>query len=253
MKPLVIAHRGASAYAPENTLSAFNLAYEMGADGIELDVQLTKDGVPVVFHSESLHPTYSIRSLKEIPLDQVQQIDIGARFNSQYRGERIPTLAQVLDAVGARGKIIVELKRAANETQNDGREQAAAKVIQQAANAKNVIVSSFHPITLYRVRKLLPTLPRAFTYHKKIYPRLLHGFWFRLLTRPQELHIDEQMATLRYVQWAKRKGYRVVVYHPDEPEEMRRIIALGVDAIMSNKPDVLRRVVDETFSRSTKQ
>ena len=256
MKPLVIGHRGASAYAPENTIAAFNLAFDMGADGIELDVVLTKDGVPVICHySTSALPTHGIRSLHHLTLAEVKQIDAGVWFGEKFRGEtlRVPTLAEALDAVGSRGKMIIEIKRGPNEFKNDGREQATIDVVRQATRARNVILTSFHPISLYYIRQAEPNLPRGFIYHTKIFPWLLQGFWFRLLTHPQELHINEDMATPSYVAWAKRRNYRVMVYHPDEPNEMKRILALGVDGIMSNKPDLLRQTVDQYYSQSKGQ
>lgn len=248
MPPLVIAHRGASAEAPENTLVAFNRAFELGADGIELDVQVTQDGVPVILHPSTVdYPTHHIQSIAAMTLAEVKRLDVGAWFDEKFRGEplRIPTLEQVLEAVGARGKIIIELKRAANEWQDDGRERAVARIIRQATNAHDLVVSSFHPVSLYHAMKLLPDIPRALIYHADIFPWLLHGFWFRQLVQPQELHINETMATERYVRWAQRRGYRVIVYHPDEPAAMQRIAALGVDGIMTNKPALLRRIVDE--------
>lgn len=249
MKPLVIAHRGASAYAPENTLAAFQLAFDQGADGIELDALVTKDGVPVVLHpSMSDHPTHGIRSVAEMTLAQVKQLDAGAWFDEKFRGEQIPTLAQVLGAIGSHDGVIIEIKRAANEMKDDGRERAIAQVVRQAPNTRGIVISSFHPLALYRAMKFLPDQPRAFIYHTEIFPWLLHRFWFRRMAHPQELHINEAMATERYVRWAQSRGYRVTVYHPDEPEAMRKTIALGVDGIMTNKPDILRQVVAQFYS-----
>lgn len=254
MKPLVLAHRGASAYAPENTLAAFRLAIEMGADGVELDVTLTQDRIPAILHpSDPQRPTHGIHSLSQMTLKQVKTIDAGAWFDNKFRGEQIPTLAEALDAIGTRGKIIIEIKRAANENKNDGREKLIADVIRQAKIANEVMVSSFHPLALYWMAQALPQVPRAMIYHKKIMPRLLHGFWFRWLVHPNELHIDETMATREYVDSAHRKNLPVIVYHPDDPEPMRRYLALGVKGIMSNKPDVLRQTVDDYFSRGNQQ
>ncbi|MBI5034165.1 MAG: hypothetical protein HZB51_26895 [Chloroflexi bacterium] len=246
MKPLVIGHRGASAYAPENTITAFNLAYAMGADGIELDVVPTKDGIPVICHySTNALPTHGIRSLQHLTLAEVKQINAGAWFGEKFRGEKIPTLEQVLDAVGSRGKTIIEVKRGPNEFKDDGRERAIIEIVRQSPYAQDVILTSFHPISLYHIRQAEPNLPRGFIYHTKIFPWLLHGFWFRFLTQPQELHINEEMATPNYIAWARRRNYRIMVYHPDEPNEMTRVLALGVDGIMSNKPDLLRKIVDQ--------
>ncbi|CAG0947487.1 partial Glycerophosphodiester phosphodiesterase, partial [Anaerolineae bacterium] len=103
-KTLIIGHRGGSAYTPENTLSAFNHALELGADGIELDVTLTKDNVPVVIHDDKVDRTTNGHGLvKDLMLDQIKQLDAGSWFNEKFRGEKIPTLAEVLDTIAPRG------------------------------------------------------------------------------------------------------------------------------------------------------
>ena len=246
----VIAHRGASAYAPENTLAAFNLAFEMGADGIELDVELTKDGVPVVFHFDQNQQTHGLSSLKDLTLAEVKQLDAGAWFDAKYRGEEIPALEEVLEAVGARGLIVIEIKWSAVALGNDDLERATARVIAQATSAHNLVVSSFHPIALARMRRLAPRLPRALIYQTEVMPALLNGPWFRALVQPRALHFERQMLNAKRAAWARRKKHEIVAWHTEEPIEMKRLIALGVDGIMSNAPDVLRRVVDESATNS---
>ena len=245
MKPLVIAHRGASAYAPENTLAAFKLAFDLGADGIELDVELTKDGVPVVFHFDPAEQTHGLRTLKGMTLAQVKQLDAGAWFGAKFSGEKIPTLAEVLAAIETRGLIVIEIKWSAVALGNADLERATAKVIAQASNRDNFVISSFHPIALYRMRRLTPNLPRALIYQSELMPAVLNGAWFRFLVRPHALHMAIQMVDSKRAIWARRKGYPIVAWHTEQPAEMRRLITLGVDGIMSNAPDVLRRVVDE--------
>ncbi len=247
MKPLVIAHRGASAYAPENTLAAFNLAFEMGADGIELDVELTKDGVPIVFHFDQNQQTHGRRSLQDLALAEVKQLDAGAWFDAKYRGEKIPTLAEALAAVGARGLIVIEIKWSAVALGSDELERATAQAIAQTVDARNLVVSSFHPLALYRMRRLAPRVPRALIYQTEIMPALLNGAWFRALVQPRALHFERQMLDAERAAWARRAKYETIAWHTEEPAEMIRLIALGIDGIMSNTPDALRRVVDDTI------
>ena len=245
MKPLVIAHRGASAYAPENTLAAFKLAFDMGADGIELDVELTQDGVPVVFHFDQDKQTHGLRSLKELTLAQVKQLDAGTWFGAKFRGEKIPMLAEVVEAMGTRGLIVVEIKWSAVSLGNAALERATAQVLAQASSQGNRVISSFHPLALFRMGRLAPNVPRALIYQTKLMPAVLNGPWFRSLVHPHALHVDIQMVDAKYTAWARLKQYPVVAWHTEEPAEMRRLIGLQVDGIMSNAPDVLRRVVDE--------
>ncbi len=240
MKPLVLGHRGASTSAPENTLSAFNLAFDMGADGIELDVTLTQDGVVVVIHDDTVDRTTNGHgAIKAMVLEQVKQLDASFKFE-KYRGEKIPTLQQVLSAVGKRGIVNIELKSTTLKT--DGIEAATLAVIQDTGTADHVIISSFNPFALYRTAQLNPRLPRGLLYSTDL-PMYLRRAWLRPLARPTALHPEHSMITPAYVTWARAKRYQINTWTVDDPVEMKRLIELGVDAIITNKPDVARQVV----------
>jgi glycerophosphoryl diester phosphodiesterase len=242
----VIGHRGAPAYAPDNTLPGFDLAFQMGADGIELDVVLTADGVPVVFHPEmdSQHPTHGYKTLKGLTLAQVKQIDVGGWFGDgkRFRGEKIPTLAEVFELVNKRGIVNVEIKDWT--LANNGIEEKIVAVLESAGMQNQVILSSFSPIRLQRVMKIAPRYPRGLIYSATLPPPITRA-WFRSIAKPHALHPHYSIVTREYVAWARAKGYAINTWHTMEPDEIRRQIALGVDSIMSNAPDVLRKVVDE--------
>ncbi len=241
MKPLVLGHRGASAYAPENTLTAFNLAFELGADGVELDVTLTRDGVPVIIHDDNVDRTTDGRgAIKSMTLEEVKRLDAGAWFDAKFRGEKIPTLAEALESTRGRGIVNIELK--STTLQTDGLEAAVAKVIEDTRAGDRVLISSFNPIALYRMSILNSRLPRGLLYadDQALY---LRRAWLRPIARPSALHPIWKMIDARFVKWARGKGYKINTWTVDDPEEMRRLIALGIDAIMTNKPDVLRKVV----------
>ncbi len=240
MKPLVIAHRGASAYAPENTLAAFNLAFDMGADGVELDVTLSKDGVPVVIHDDTVDRTTNGHGhIKTMTLAEIQQLDASHKFDA-YRGEKIPTLEQVLRAIGTRGIVNIELK--STTLQSDGVEAATLAVIEETGATERVLISSFNPFALYRMAQLDPRLPRGLLFAPDL-PIYLRRAWLRPLARPGALHPKSSMIDAAFVRWARRQGYRINTWTVDDPDEMRRLIALGVDGIISNKPDLLRQIV----------
>ena len=240
MKPLVIAHRGASAYAPENTLSAFNLALELGADGIELDVSLTKDRVPVVLHDDTVDRTTNGHgAVNQMTLAQVKELDASNKFE-KYRGEKIPTLEEVLRAITWRGSVNIELKNLTLQT--DGVEAATDAVIKSTGAADKVMVSSFNPIALRRMYQLDPRIPRGLLYRPNL-PIYLRRAWLRPLAHPTAMHPQYSMITRAFVAWAHAKGYKVNTWTVDDPDEMKRLIALGVDAMMTNKPDVLRKIV----------
>ncbi|MCI0478169.1 MAG: glycerophosphodiester phosphodiesterase [Anaerolineales bacterium] len=241
MKPLVIAHRGASAYAPENTLAAFNLAFEMGADGIELDVSLTQDGVPVVLHDDTVDRTTNGRgAINQLTLAQVQQLDASNKME-KYRGEKSPTLEQVLRAVSARGIVNIELKNLT--LKYDGVEAATLAAIENAGALARVMVSSFNPLALRRMYQLDPRIPRGLLYRPNL-PIYLRRAWLRPLAHPTAMHPHYSMITRAFMTWARGKGYQVNTWTVDDPEETKRLIDLGVDGIITNKPDALRRIVD---------
>ena len=118
-RPLIFAHRGASAHAPENTLSAFELALEQGAHGIELDVKLTADGEVVVFHDPTIDRTTGGQGrISQLTLAALRELDAGSSFSEKFSGEKIPTLAEVFETIGRRAFINVELTN--YSTRNDG-------------------------------------------------------------------------------------------------------------------------------------
>jgi glycerophosphoryl diester phosphodiesterase len=241
-KPLNIAHQGASADAPGNTLAAFRLALEMGADGFELDIMLSTDGHLVVIHDDTVdRTTDGSGPVRQKTLAELKALDAGARFGARFAGERIPTLQEVFDLVaGNRAFVNVELK--ADSLKSDGLEEKLVALIRRYDLGERLLISSFNPFALWRVRRLAPDLPLALLYAESM-PVHLRNRWFAFLSRPEALNPSLRIATQEHVRWAKSKGYRLYVWTVDEEPEMRRLIALGVDGIITNKPDLLRQVL----------
>ncbi|MBI5034164.1 MAG: glycerophosphodiester phosphodiesterase [Chloroflexi bacterium] len=268
MKPLIIGHRGASASAPENTLASFRLALDMGADGVELDVTLTKDDVPVIIHDGTVDRTTNGKGLiNQMTLGEVRQLDAGGWFNAKFCGEKIPTLEEVLTEISPRGIVNIELKtealrpwpsNSANLTrwqraklsvavffglfENSRLEGMVAKVIEETHSEKRVMVSCFNPFYLNRMRSIAPHLTRGYLYANFL-PIFIARGWFMPLAHPNALHPNGTMVTPAYATWAHGKGYPLNVWTVDDPNEMKRLAALGVNSIMTNKPDVARQVL----------
>ncbi len=242
MKTLNFGHRGASAYAPENTLASFNLAFDMGADGVELDVSVTKDRVPVVIHDNRVDRTTDGQgAVSDMTLAEVKRFDAGALFGSEFRGERIPTLEEVLDGPGRQGIVNIELK--SGRLMKVGLEAVAiAHVIEQTHASDRVIVSSFNHFALSSIHIVDPRLPLGFLYFNRA-PVSFPYLKSQPLARPTALHPRFTVVTSRFVQWARLRDYRINTWTVDDPDEIRRLIALGVDSIMTNKPDVLSRLL----------
>ena len=238
---LNFAHRGASATAPENTLAAFVLAAELGAAGIEFDVQLSRDGVPVICHDFSVDKTTDHTGrVSDFTLEEIKQMDAGSWFGPEFAGERIPTLEELVDAVGQRLLLNLELKTAAMRA--NGLEEAVAAIIEERALYDRIIVSSFNPLALRRLHQIDPRVDLGLLYSPDM-PLYLRRAWARRLIPCQAMHPYHEMVDEKYVQWARAAGYRVNVWTVDDPDEMRRLIGLGVNVIMTNTPAVLRDVL----------
>jgi glycerophosphoryl diester phosphodiesterase len=242
-KPLNLGHRGASAAAPANTLAAFRLALELGADGFELDVQLTADNELVVIHDYSVdHTTDGSGLVRQKTLAELKKLDAGVRFAPRFAGERIPTLREVFDMAGKGPFINVEIKTAS--PRGNGLEPRLIALIREFGLGERLVVSSFNPFALWRMRRLAPDLKLALLYADDL-PAYLRDRWLAFLSHPNALNPKYTMATEEHVRWAQAHGYGLYVWTVDGEAEMRRLAALGVTGIITNRPDVLKRVLSE--------
>ncbi|MCJ7824791.1 MAG: hypothetical protein MUP44_07820, partial [Anaerolineales bacterium] len=158
--PLVIAHRGASAIAPENTLSAFRKAEELGADAIEFDVKLSRDGVPIILHDMTLERTTDGEGeVKNLTFTELQRLDAGSKFSPVFTGERIPTLRQLLDEFKDRLLLNIELTN--YNALSDSLPLEVIRNLHETNLAESILVSSFNPIALSRIQKLDPRIRTA--------------------------------------------------------------------------------------------
>ncbi len=241
-KPLNLAHRGASGHAPQNTMAAFLLAAEMGADGIELDVHLSADVELVVIHDHTVDATTDGHGpVSALSLAELQQLDAGSRFDPRYAGERIPTLRQVFEEVGQRLLVNVEIKVAPGH-HPPAVEREVVRLIEESGMIDRVLVSSFSPRSLRRVRHLNRAIPLGLLYSRPApakLPRLLR----RLRIPYDALHPHHSLVDARTIARARERGQRVNVWTVNEAEEMRRMCDLGVDGIITNYPDVLGDVL----------
>ncbi len=245
-RPLVLGHRGASAEAPENTLAAFRLALAQGADGVELDVWRCASGEVVVFHDRDarrvagspLRPT--LASFAEL-----RALDVGAWKGERFRGERIPRLEEVLEALGP-ALINVELKSARVGDPRLG--FAAARILRSRRAGSRVVVSSFDWPLLAAFRLAAPEVPTGLLLEARSWWRHLAGPAAALL-RAQALHPELRWVTPdRASRWAAA-GWPLVVWTVDEPADVQRMCALGVAALISNRPGQTRELVRRATGR----
>jgi len=243
-----VGHRGASALAPENTLPAFQLAMESGADEVELDVVRCATGEPVVIHNETVDKTTDgTGTLRHKSLAELKELDAGSWFDERFRGTRIPTLDEVFELVGRRLTVNIEIK--GQSIRADGTEHAVVESIRHHDMADRVIVSSFNPFRLWRVRSEAPELKTALIFCPR--NRLhLRKAWFAPVLKVNGLHAFHSMVDDGFVDRAHRRGRWVYGWTVDDTEEMERLIRTGVDGIVTNNPGLLREVLQATCGRS---
>jgi glycerophosphoryl diester phosphodiesterase len=240
VRPAILGHRGASAQAPENTLAAFRLAMAQGADGVELDARRCASGEVVVFHDQdALRIAGAPLRVAEVPLDVLRELDAGAWKGAGFRGERIPLLAEVLEALpGAR--VNVELKAERRDRRLAG---AAAEVIRRAGASGRVIASSFDAGLLAAFQRAAPEVACGLLVDRRAGWRLLAELALWRL-RPEAVHPEHGLATAAQVGRWRARGLAVSVWTVDEPAEARRLAGLGVDSLITNRPGELRRLLD---------
>lgn len=240
---LNLGHRGASHDAPQNTLAAFRLANAYGADGYELDAQLSKDGTIVVMHDFTVDKTTNGSGpVSSLTLEELKRLDAGAKFSPRFAGERIPTLAEVFDVLESHTFVNVELK--SKSVQDNGLEDATIRLIRARKLEDRVILSSFNPYSLLRVRRFAPELKVGMLYAPDL-PLYIRKAWFRFIVKPDAMHPLYKLVDAPYMAWARKQGCDVNVWTVDDPGDMKRLAGLGVNAIITNMPDRLRDVLKE--------
>ncbi|GAB3687791.1 hydrolase [Actinocorallia lasiicapitis] len=245
---LDIAHRGASADAPENTLAAFELAGRMGADVNELDVQETKDHRLVIVHDTTLKRTTNVEKVfpklkpwrvKDLTLKQIKRLDAGSWFGRRFKGERVPTLTEALRTNRAAGTgVLLELKRADLYPGIVDRVITTVKADPYWRNTDRLIVQSFSWRFLKPVHQKLPSAGTA-ALGRPDQPQMFGLRWFTDVVHPQYHSI-----TPDYVRDARAQWLDVFAYTVNDETQMRRLVEMGVDGITTNRPDVLRRVLE---------
>jgi glycerophosphoryl diester phosphodiesterase len=236
---LVIAHRGASAYAPENTLPAFALAAQQGADMIELDVQRSADGALVIFHDDTTERWDGRQRLaRDCTLADLLALDIG--------GARVATLAETCAFAREHGmRMNVELK-------GIGFGAEVARMLRDERVEELVLISSFEEQALIEFAAASPALPRAYLMGTETYNpivRAREGWPFGALRRTGSAawHPSYELPLLTWlIPRVRRAGFQVNVWTVDDPAWMRKLVTLGVEGIITNTPDVLREMLERS-------
>jgi glycerophosphoryl diester phosphodiesterase len=228
--PLIIGHRGASAAMPENTLAAFALAAEQGADGVELDVRLAADGKVVVIHDDTVDRTTNGQGrVRDLTAAALQALDAG-------EGQTIPTLDDVFLAFGPSLLYNVELKDFG--LGDGGLAVAVADRIAAYHLENQVVVSSFNPLAVRRARRQLPRTTMVGMLWERG-PRWLRHLGIRAeADHPHFSLVDDQ-----YLAWVRARQLRIHVWTVDDPGAARRLASLGIHAIITNTPQEIREAL----------
>jgi glycerophosphoryl diester phosphodiesterase len=239
IRPIVVAHRGASAAYPENTLASFEGAIEAGADVVELDVRMTADGVAVVLHDLDVAATTDGTGfVHTLTLAEVKRLDASGGLG--LRAE-IPTLREALDLLSGRVGINIEIKNLPGEPSFDSPREAAAKevvaLLRDTRFQGTVLVSSFNWLSIERIQELDQSIPTGFLTTAAVDP------WAALVYAKSRGHayVLPQAPALyeagaEFVEGARRDGIRVGTWTVDDPEAIERLFEMGVDAIATNDP-----------------
>lgn len=245
---IVIAHRGASAYYPENTMASFNGAVEMGAEMIELDVMLSSDGVPVVFHDAQLEDhSDGIGPVGTMTLEELKKLDVGSWYDERFSDQRMPTLEEVLAFASGTIALNIEIKtEAVTDDVRGGVEEIVLQLVKKYKMQEYVLFSSFDYRAVAHLKELDPDIPVALLYNKNISDEKMPS------ELVQEFRADAfncsygQLNKKRFAD-IKSNDIPVFVYTVNQRRRMRRLIKNGVTGIFSDKPDLLKEVA-ESFS-----
>lgn len=240
--PLIVAHRGDSANAPENTLAAFRLALENGADGIELDVILSADQQLVVIHDDTLDRTSNGHGkVGDSPLAALRELDAGAWFGSEFEGETIPLLDEVFSELGGKFLINVELKN--YKTPKDQLTELVVAMVKRHGLRDSVLLSSFNGRNLARAKSLAPEIRTGLLTLPGLLGLPLRGFFGRRYGA-DDLHPFHRDVSVKMVQSRHQLGQKVNVWTVDVPDDLRRMQACGVDMIICNDPSHARQILE---------
>lgn len=247
----IYGHRGASAYAPENTMEAFKMAYEMGADGIELDVQLTLDGQLVVIHDETVNRVSDGAGfVKDMTLGELKSLQFN-RTHPEYRDARIPLLEEVL-AFFSQRKFWINIELKNSVFSNDGLEAMTLMLVKKYGMLDRIIFSSFNHFSMRKMAALEPMAQTAFLtseiqtnvkqYLQENQTSIYHPAAYLLerqdllcgMPQEQDIITDLQESGIRINTWTVNSG-----------KQMRSLCNRGVDGIITNKPDLASEIRDD--------
>ncbi|MCE9499002.1 MAG: glycerophosphodiester phosphodiesterase [Leptospira sp.] len=244
----VIAHRGYSGHYPENTLLSFQRAIDVGSDMIEFDITVTSDFVPIVIHDDKLNRTTNGKGkVRSVHYKTISSLDAGSWFDRDYRGEKIPLLQEVLEFTAKKNIALnIEIKPEAHDKRVSDKniESQILPHLRQYRLIDRVIISSFSPSVLQRMRKLSETIPLAFLFEKKT-KEVTDPFEFCRELSINVLNVPKNLGKKNFIIDAHNKNIEVNIYTVNSEKEMRDVIECEPDGIFTNFPERLQKLLSE--------
>ena len=230
---LAIAHRGASGYAPENTFAAFRRAIALGAGFIETDLQLSRDARFVAIHDDTVNRTTNGQgAVHDMTLADLRKLDAGSWFGSEFAGERIPTIEEILDFAKKHDVVFyLEMKPSGSW----GGEHALISALRESGEIARTVVISFDPVILTGVRRIEPTLMTGLLFDGQISDPLDKA----IEIGARQLAVRGNLVTPRLLKEARQRDLQIVCWTVNHPAHMRLLVEAGVDGIISDYPDRL--------------
>ena len=233
------AHRGASGYYPENTMLAFEKAVEMNCDGIETDVHLTKDKIPVLCHDEKIdRTTDGTGYIMDYTYEELCKFDAGIKYGQNYKGQRIPSLEEFLIFV-AKNNIQINIELKNNTIEYEGLEQTVINMVYQHSMQGKVIISSFNHYSIMKCKSLDSKIKLGFLYDDPLYKPGNYGNFAGVDALHPNFHTlkDEVVENIRGF------GLMINTYTVNNEEDMKRLIKMNIDVIITNYPDKLNKLL----------
>lgn len=238
-KVLVIGHRGALGYAPENTMVSFAKGVECGADLIELDVHRTADGAMVVMHDDDVSRTTDGRgAIRSMTLAEIRRLDAGSRLDPKYRGERVPILDEVLDWARGRTQLVVEIKGGPLPAPRI--EEGVVRAIRDHGMVDEVMAISFHHTVAKRLKALEPALATGILYSG----RLVDTVGAARAAGADSVRPHWSYWSRELVEEVRAAGLAASTWVVNDEPRVEYLVGMGVDSIGSDYPDRLRRYLD---------
>ena len=244
--PLIIGHRGASAVAPENTMAAFREALAVGADGIEFDVRLTRDGVPVVIHDSTLRRTGGLpHRVADLSWAEIRKVDVGSWFGGSFANETLPSLAELFALFQSNNSTLYLEMKCDSPSEQRPLAEACAKAIDEHDFKERVIVECFQLPALNILKEIDPEIETVALFEPRFTnPSVLLDQ--RIINQATEvgaaaIALHHRLARESLVQKAKAAGLHVAVWTVDDPAWIERARTIGIDALITNDPARLLR------------